>query len=73
MTKICDVCRGEIKPLRNESDEIVWDQGHNPWPLTLDNLGNELGRDARCCDECNGDVIVARLMDMKRLEQEGAI
>ena len=43
----CDICRGPIKPLLNESGEVVWDQGHNPEPLTQDNLGNDLSGNAR--------------------------
>jgi hypothetical protein len=60
----CDICRGPIKPLLNESGEVVWNKGHNPEPLTQDNLGNDLPGNARCCDVCNGDVILARILEM---------
>lgn len=71
--KICDVCKEEIEPKLDQYGDIAWDLGHNPWPLTKDNLGNDLPRDARCCDECNSDVFIARMLDMKRLERKGAI
>ena len=76
---LCDICRGEIKPILNESAEVVWDQGHNPYPLCNDNLGNPLPDNARCCDDCNADVLVARLRhlkgvnNVKLLERKGAV
>jgi hypothetical protein len=56
----CDICRGPIKPILNESGEVVWKNGHNPWPIAYDTLGNLMPKDARCCDDCNVDVTIAR-------------
>ena len=53
----CDICRGPIKPQLNESGEVVWDKGHNAWPLGSND-------DARCCDACTGDVLLARILNM---------
>ena len=53
----CDICKGTIKPLLNDSGEVVWDKGNNAWPLGSHD-------DARCCDDCNGDVLLARIMNM---------
>ena len=60
----CDMCKGNIKPILNESGEVVWDKGHNAWPISYDNLGNLMPDDARCCDDCNGDVLLARILNM---------
>ena len=60
----CDMCKGDIKPLLNDSGEVVWDKGHNAWPISYDNIGNLMPKDARCCDDCNGDVLLARILDM---------
>jgi len=57
----CDVCHEVIEPLLNAAGETVWTQGHNPYPLCNDNQGNPLPDDARCCNACNADVLVARL------------
>jgi len=57
----CDVCHEVIEPLLNAVGETVWTQGHNPYPLCNDNQGNPLPDDARCCNACNADVLVARL------------
>ena len=73
MIKLCDVCKEEIEPQLDQHGNIAWDKGHNPWPLTKDNFGYDLPKDARCCDECNSDVLIARMLDMKRLEKEGAV
>ena len=54
----CDICKGTIKPLLNDSGEVVWDKGHNAWPLGSND-------DARCCDDCNTDVLIARLNNLR--------
>ena len=53
----CDICKGTIQPQLNTTGQIVWDKGHNAWPLGSND-------DARCCDECNSDVILARIRQM---------
>ena len=58
----CDMCKGNIKPILNESGEVVWDKGHNAWPLGSHD-------DARCCDACNTDVMVARIRLMTDNEE----
>ena len=76
---LCDVCHEEIEPVLNANGETVWTQGHNPYPLCNDNLGNPLPNDARCCNACNADVLVARLRhlngvnNVKVLERKGAV
>ena len=57
----CDVCRETIEPVLTANGEAVWTHGHNPYPLCNDNKGNPLPNDARCCNACNADVLVARL------------
>jgi len=75
----CDVCHEEIEPVLNANGEAVWTQGHNPYPLCNDNKGNPLPNDARCCNTCNADVLVARLRhlngvnNVKVLERKGAV
>ena len=67
----CDVCRGEIEPQRDASGTIFREGGHNPDPLTVDVRGNPLPADARCCDACNVDVVIARFHALK--ERKGAV
>ena len=62
---MCDVCHEEIEPVLNANGETVWTQGHNPEPLCNNKLGYPLPDDARCCNACNADVLVARLRDLK--------
>ena len=57
----CNICRNDIEPLLNESGEVVWDQGHNAAPISYDNIGNLMPKDARCCNKCNDDVVTLRL------------
>ena len=66
----CDVCRGPIKPQLNVAGTVSWDKGHNPDPFTVDNLGKPLPKDARCCDSCEADVLLARILDMRALERK---
>ena len=66
----CDVCRETIEPLLNAAGEVVWTQGHNPFPLCKDKLGKPLPDDARCCNACNADVMVARLRHLKGVDIE---
>ncbi len=58
MTK-CSICHGDIKPQRDElTQKIIWEHGHNAWPLS----------EGRCCDECQNDVLLARLRSMQNRE-----
>ena len=66
----CDVCRKPIEPLLNAAGEVVWTQGHNPLPLCKDNQGNPLPDDARCCNACNANVLVARVRHLKGVDIE---
>ena len=61
----CDVCRKPIEPVLNADGEAVWTQGHNPEPLCKNKYGYPLPDDARCCNACNADVMVARLRHLK--------
>ena len=45
----CVLCNEEIK-----INAAGWDGGNNAEPLAK----------GRCCTECNGDVIIARMMEM---------
>lgn len=49
----CSICGIPIKP-----DPISgWDEGHNAQPIN----------DGRCCDGCNGSLVVPRrIRDMQR-------
>ena len=61
----CDVCRKPIEPVLNAAGKVVWTQGHNPEPLCKNKHGYPLPDDARCCNACNADVMVARLRYLK--------
>ena len=75
----CDICKGNIQPQLNAAGTVSWDRGHNPYPLCNDKYGNPLPDNARCCDDCNADVLVARLRhlsgvnNVKLLERKGAV
>jgi len=52
----CSICKGYIKPLKNNNGEVVWKHGNNAEPV---NSGS-------CCDECNWTkVIPARLSQIR--------
>jgi len=57
----CDICKGEIIPQTDDQGRVVWDKGHNAWPLGSHD-------DARCCDECNGKVIFERIKRLPKQE-----
>ena len=61
----CDVCRKPIEPVLNAAGEVVGTYGHNPEPLCKNKYGYPLPDDARCCNACNADVLVARLRYLK--------
>ncbi len=44
----CSICKGNIKPLRDEDGEVVWIHGNNAQPVN----------DGRCCDDCNWNVVI---------------
>tara|TARA_A100001391_G_scaffold1943_1_gene2102 strand:+ start:403 stop:585 length:183 start_codon:yes stop_codon:yes gene_type:complete len=44
----CSICKGYIKPLRDEDGEVVWIHGNNAQPVN----------DGRCCDDCNWNVVI---------------
>lgn len=60
----CDICKDTIQPHLGSNGQ-VWDKGHNPEPLCNDYKGDPLPDNARCCDDCNADVLVARLRHLK--------
>jgi hypothetical protein len=43
-------------------DKFFDEWGNNPWPLA---------EEGRCCDDCNLNVIAARLLDMARRTRGG--
>jgi len=49
----CVLCNEDIKP-----NAVGWDGGNNAEPLA----------EGRCCDACNEDVIVARMVEMGILD-----
>ena len=51
----CCICDNEI-----EVEPNGWDEGNNAMPL----------KDGRCCDECNGKVIMERVRIMERRKWE---
>ena len=50
----CDICKGSIEQHRDALGQVYWSKGHNAWPLGSHD-------DARCCDACNTDVMIARI------------
>ena len=58
----CDICKGSIEPHRDALGQVYWSKGHNAWPLGSHD-------DARCCDACNTDVMVARIRLMTDNEE----
>ena len=66
----CDICKGPIKPILNESGEVVWDKGYNASPISYDSIGNLMPKDARCCDACKGDVFLACISNMNAIEKK---
>ena len=52
----CSICEGHIKPLRDDSGQVVWEGGNNAQPIN----------DGRCCNECNMTVVIpARIAMME--------
>jgi len=52
--KKCDLCGNDIEQKKDEHGKVYWNMGHNAEPLVA----------GRCCDACNGLVIMARLKQM---------
>ena len=51
----CSICGKDISPMLNPSTgEVVWDQGNDAWPIN----------DGRCCDLCDGLVVLPRRIQM---------
>ncbi len=52
----CCICKGEIDKITlPNSDQVVWDQGHNALPVM----------EGRCCTKCNWEVVLEeRLKDI---------
>ena len=48
---LCCLCEKEIEPEYNTDGEVIWDQGHNPFPVST------VGGD-RCCTNCNNLIVV---------------
>ncbi len=47
----CCLCEGEIEVQRNALGEVVWDQGHNPYPISK-------REGDRACDRCNAFLVI---------------
>ena len=57
----CSICRSTIVPERHPlTQKIIWEGGHNAWPLTED----------RSCNDCHGFVLSARIKHMQLKDQE---
>jgi len=51
----CSICGNTIEPMLNPATgEVVWDQGNNAEPIN----------DGRCCDVCDGLVVIPRRIQM---------
>jgi hypothetical protein len=51
----CSICGNTIEPmLHPATGEVVWDQGNNAEPIN----------DGRCCDVCDGLVVIPRRIQM---------
>ena len=51
----CSICGKDISPLLHPATgEVVWDQGNNAEPIN----------DGRCCDVCDGLVVLPRRIQM---------
>tara|TARA_R100000458_G_C8143751_1_gene153923 strand:- start:313 stop:630 length:318 start_codon:yes stop_codon:yes gene_type:complete len=62
--KTCDICKGDIQPVRDEKNgKVIWSDGHNAQPIL----------DGRCCDECNSYVLALRLKQMNMRDELDAI
>ena len=51
----CSICGKDISPILDPATrEVVWDQGNNAEPVN----------DGRCCDICDGLVVLPRRIEM---------